>query len=45
MIARKEVDLNPMVAREVALSEASYELRAMTGPTSPGTALITDFLN
>ena len=44
-IARKEVDLNPMVAREVALSEASHELRAMTGPTSPGTALITDFLN
>ncbi|MEO1343801.1 MAG: zinc-binding dehydrogenase [Pseudomonadota bacterium] len=45
MIARKEVDLNPMVAREVALSQASHELRAMTGPTSPGTALITDFLS
>ena len=43
MIERGAVDLNPMVAREVALSDASAELRAMNGPTSPGTAVITDF--
>jgi|GEM_PF-2280521 len=44
MIERGEVDLSPMVAREVPLSEASAELRAMSGPTAPGTAVITDFM-
>ena len=44
MIARGAVDLNPMVAREVTLSGASAELRAMHGPTPPGTAVITAFL-
>lgn len=43
MIERGAVDLGPMVAREVGLSDASAELRAMGGPTSPGTAVITDF--
>ncbi|NNL17244.1 MAG: alcohol dehydrogenase, partial [Boseongicola sp.] len=43
IIERGEVDLSPMVAREIALSHASAELRAMKGPTSPGTAVITDF--
>lgn len=43
MIERGEVDLSPMVAREIPLSQASAELRAMRGPTSPGTAVITDF--
>ena len=43
MIERGAVDLSPMVAREVALSGASAELRAMSGPTPPGTAVITDF--
>ena len=43
MIERGEVDLSPMVAREIALEEASGELRAMSGPTSPGTAVITRF--
>ena len=42
MIERGAVDLNPMVAREVPLSGASAELRAMKGPTPPGTAVITD---
>ena len=42
MIERGAVDLSPMVAREVPLSGASAELRAMQGPTSPGTAVITD---
>lgn len=44
MIERGAVDLSPMVAREVPLSGASAELRAMGGPTAPGTAVITDFL-
>lgn len=43
MIERGEVDLSPMLDREVALSGASAELRAMRGPTAPGTAVITDF--
>jgi len=42
IIERGQVDLSPMVAREIALSEASAELRAMNGPTAPGTAIITD---
>ncbi|WP_299651047.1 zinc-dependent alcohol dehydrogenase family protein [uncultured Tateyamaria sp.] len=42
MIERGDVDLTPMVAREVPLSGASAELRAMHGPTPPGTAVITD---
>lgn len=45
MIERGDVDLAPMLDREVTLSGASAELRAMTGPTRPGTAVITDFLN
>lgn len=43
MIERGEVDISPMVAREIPLSAATSELRAMKGPTSPGTAVITDF--
>lgn len=43
MIERGAVDLSPMVAREIGLSGASAELRAMNGPTPPGTAVITDF--
>lgn len=43
LIERGEVDIGPMVAREVALSGASAELAAMHGPTAPGTAVITDF--
>lgn len=42
-IARGQVDIAPMVAREIALSGASAELRAMKCPTPPGTAVITDF--
>lgn len=45
MIERGEVDISPMVAREIPLSAASGELRAMKGPTSPGTAVITNFQN
>ncbi len=43
MIERGEVDLSPLLDREVSLSAASTELRAMKGPTRPGTAVITDF--
>ncbi|MFK7871033.1 MAG: zinc-binding dehydrogenase [Roseobacter sp.] len=43
MIERGDVNLDPMVAREVPLSGASAELQAMKGPTAPGTAVITDF--
>lgn len=42
MIERGQVDISPMVAREIPLSAASAELRAMNGPTPPGTAVITD---
>ena len=45
LITRGEVDLTPMVAREIPLSNASAELRAMHGPTPPGTAVITDLKN
>ncbi len=43
LITRGEVDLAPLVAREVALSDAGAELAAMNGPMPPGTAVITDF--
>jgi len=39
------VDLSPLIAREIPLSGASAELFAFNGPTSPGVAVITDFLN
>lgn len=45
MIERGAVNLSPMVAREVPLTGASAELRAMGGPTAPGTAVITDMKN
>lgn len=44
MVERGEVDLSPLVTREIGLSGASAELRAMKGATAPGTAVITDFL-
>ena len=43
LIERGAVDVRPIVARQVALSAASAELRAFDGPTSPGVAVITDF--
>ena len=39
-----DVDLSPIVAREVALSDTSAELVAFNGPTPPGVAVITDLL-
>ena len=43
MIELDKVDLTPLVSREISLSGASAELRAMEGATPPGTAAITDF--
>ena len=43
MIERGDVDLSPMLDREISLSAASAEPRAMSGPTPPGTAVITAF--
>lgn len=43
LIARGVVDVRPIVAREVALSAASAELRAFGGPMPPGVAVIGDF--
>ncbi len=43
LIAGGHVDLTPLIAREIALSETSRELAAFDGPTPPGVAVITDF--
>ena len=43
LIERGVVDVRPIVARTVALSGASAELRAFDGPMAPGVAVITDF--
>lgn len=37
------VDMRPLVARRIALSDVSAELRAFNGPTPPGVAVVTDF--
>lgn len=43
LIEAGRVDVRPIVARTIALSDASAELKAFDGPTSPGVAVITDF--
>ena len=43
MIEGGHVDLTPIVARTVKLSETGRELAAFNGPMSPGVAVITDF--
>ena len=43
LIETGKVDVRPIVARQVALSEASRELRAFDGPMPPGVAVITNF--
>ncbi|WP_316013151.1 zinc-dependent alcohol dehydrogenase family protein [Roseobacter sp. HKCCA0434] len=37
------LDLSPMIARRVGLSDAQTELEAFDGPAPPGVAVITDF--
>jgi alcohol dehydrogenase len=39
------IDFAPLVTREIALSQTGAELAAFDGPTAPGVAVITDFLN
>lgn len=43
LITSGRVDMSPMIAREVALSDVSAELAAFNGPTPPGVAIVTDF--
>ncbi|GFE64130.1 zinc-dependent alcohol dehydrogenase family protein [Litoreibacter roseus] len=45
LIETGQVDMSPLIAREIKLSEAGRELAAFNGPTPPGVAVITDFLN
>ncbi|EBY6940143.1 alcohol dehydrogenase, partial [Salmonella enterica subsp. enterica serovar Newport] len=42
MIEMGRIDVSPIVARTVKLSDASAELRAFDGPMPPGVAVITD---
>lgn len=42
-IEGQRLDLSPLIAREVALSDASAEVAAFDGPMPPGIAVITDF--
>lgn len=44
MVETGAVDMTPLIAREVALSQVSDELRAFNGPTPPGVAVVSDFL-
>ncbi|MDH3264624.1 MAG: alcohol dehydrogenase catalytic domain-containing protein [Paracoccaceae bacterium] len=37
------LDLSPLIARRVRLSDATAELQAFDGPAPPGVAVITDF--
>jgi alcohol dehydrogenase len=43
LITSGKVDVAPMIAREVGLSDVSAELAAFDGPTPPGVAVVTDF--
>ncbi len=43
LIETGQVDLTPLIARRVGLSEASAELAAFDHPAPPGVAVITDF--
>lgn len=43
LIEGGNVDLSPMIARHVALSNVSAELAAFDAPAPPGVAVITDF--
>ncbi|WP_108482453.1 zinc-dependent alcohol dehydrogenase family protein [Oceaniglobus ichthyenteri] len=45
LIEAGRVDMSPLIAREVTLSQVSAELAAFNGPTPPGVAVVTDFLN
>lgn len=44
LISAGRVDVRPLVARTVRLSDVSAELRVFDGPAPPGVAVVTDFL-
>lgn len=43
LIESGSVDLSPLIARRIGLSQAGAEIAAFDGPTAPGVAVITDF--
>jgi alcohol dehydrogenase len=43
LIAAQSLDLSPLIARRIGLSQASAELAAFDAPAPPGVAVITDF--
>jgi len=43
LIERGSVNLEPLVSRQINLTDASKELKIMSGATPPGTAAITNF--
>ena len=43
LITSGKVDMSPLIAREIPLSDTGKELAAFNGPTPPGVAVITDF--
>ncbi len=45
LITEGQVDMSPLIAREIPLSQTGAELAAFNGPTPPGVAVITDFQN
>lgn len=45
LIEAGRVDMAPLIARDIGLSGVSDELAAFNGPTSPGVAVVSDFLN
>jgi D-arabinose 1-dehydrogenase-like Zn-dependent alcohol dehydrogenase len=45
LIEGSKLDMSPLIAREIALSDVSRELRAFNGPTAPGVAVVSDFLH
>lgn len=44
LIETGRIDMSPLIAREIPLSQTGAELAAFNGPTPPGVAVITDFL-
>jgi D-arabinose 1-dehydrogenase-like Zn-dependent alcohol dehydrogenase len=45
LVTTGRIDIRPIVARHVALSDVSAELAAFDAPMPPGVAVITDFLH
>jgi alcohol dehydrogenase len=43
LIEGRRIDMSPLIARQVKLSDVGRELAAFNGPTPPGVAVCTDF--